>query len=184
MSALRVYASALLTLGLVTLGATTARADDCPLGSVEKTERGATWCEPTVCDADMECATGLVCRKVALCVDIGTLDKGVAKPDAAQRLIARQRCGAEQACPQNTTCSEKGRCVTRAQADKAALVAPGAAPSASAGAGPSGDKADAPKKACGCRAVGASGGERAGSALALFGLAMVAARRARRADRD
>jgi MYXO-CTERM domain-containing protein len=179
MSALRLCASALVTLGLVTLGARSARADDCPLGSVEKTERGATWCEPTVCDADMECSTGLVCRKVALCVEVGVLDKGAAKPDAAQRLLARQRCGAEQACPQNTTCSEKGRCVTRAQADKAALVAPGAAASAA----PAGGTADPPKKACGCQVVGTSGGERAGGALAILGLAMVAARRARRGRR-
>jgi MYXO-CTERM domain-containing protein len=137
-----------------------------------------------VCDADVECATGLVCRKVALCVEVGALDKGAAKPDAAQRLLARQRCGGDQACPQNTTCSEKGRCVTRAQADKAALLAPGAAPSASAGEAPGGAKTDPPKKACGCHVVGTSGGERAGGALALVGLALVAARRGRRARRD
>ncbi len=151
-----------------------ARAEDqCPLGSAEKTETGFTWCEPSVCDADNQCATGSLCRPVPLCVEVGALDAG--KPSAGgARLLARQRCGVNKSCPQNTTCSDKSRCITPSQADKAGLLTPaaaGASASASPGAG------EAPKKACGCDVPGTHGGELAGGLLAVLGLAAVGTRR-------
>jgi MYXO-CTERM domain-containing protein len=156
--------------------ATSARAeDDCPLGSVEKKESGDTWCEPTVCDTDVQCPTGSICRPVPLCVEIGTLDRRPGdETDAAAstKLLVRQRCGEDKACPPKTTCSEKSRCITRAQADRAGLSA---APGTDAGLAPA-----AAKKSCGCHAPGTSGGETGGGALALLGaLAMIARRRGR-----
>jgi hypothetical protein len=163
----------LLTLIATTSIAGLARADDtCPLGSTEKKEAGFAWCEPSVCDADPQCATGSVCRPVPLCVEIGAVDAGGA------RLLVRQRCGANKACPQNTTCSEKSRCITLAQADKAGLTSVGGDASASAPGA-----AAAPKKACGCSLPGARDAGRTNALLALLGaVAMVghARRRARR----
>ena len=160
-----------------------ARAEDqCPLGSIERNEAGFTWCEPSVCDADNQCATGSICRPVPLCVEVGALDAG--KGDAGgARLLARQRCGANKACPQNTTCSEKSRCITLAQADKAGLTTK-SGPSAAASGSASPSSGDAPKKACGCHVPGTRGGELAGGVLAMLGLVAVGARRrARRARR-
>jgi len=167
----------LLVVVSVVLGtAGTALAqEECPLGSTQKSESGQTWCEPTVCDQDTQCPTGSVCRPVALCVEIGALDPapGV-KSDAGQRLLVRQRCGADKSCPQKTTCSDKGRCITRAQAEKAGLTAP----TASAGdAGASAPAAGEPKKACGCHVPGTSGGELGGAALAMLGVLAIGARR-------
>lgn len=178
-SSSRVVGLVLVVAVVATAGA--ARAEDqCPLGSSERTEAGFTWCEPSVCDSDSQCATGSICRAVPLCVEVGALDAG--KGDAGgARLLVRQRCGANKSCPQNTTCSEKSRCITRAQADKAGLSTasgPSAAPSAGAAPGSS----EAPKKACGCSVPGTHGGELAGGALAMLGLVVIGARRrARRA---
>ena len=165
------------SLALVVLGtAFDARAqEECPLGSTQKSESGQTWCEPTVCDQDNQCATGSVCRPVALCVEIGALDQAPgAKSDAGQRLLVRQRCGADKSCPQKTTCSDKGRCITRTQAEKAGLLSPTSAADAGAAA-PAGDAA---KKSCGCHVPGGSGGGGlGGAALAMLGLVAVGARR-------
>lgn len=151
--------------------------EDCPVGSVQKTENGQTWCEPTICATDTNCATGLICRPVALCVEIGALAPGA--KDAGQRLMVRQRCGEAKSCPQNTTCSEASRCVTKAQAEKAGLLTAGAASGAPQGKGDA-PSADPPKKSCGCHVPGASSGTLAGSALALLaGLVIVARRRSR-----
>lgn len=173
----------LLVVVSVVLGTTgTALAqEECPLGSTQKSEGGQTWCEPTVCDQDTNCPTGSVCRPVALCVEIGALEQapGV-KSDAGQRLLVRQRCGADKSCPQKTTCSDKGRCITRAQADKAGLTA-------AAGTGDAGAAAPAaaePKKACGCHVPGTSGGEPFGAALAMLGVLAVGARRRTRSRRS
>lgn len=148
--------------------------EECPLGSVEKKENGQTWCEPTICATDTNCATGLVCKPVALCVEIGALEPGA--KDAGQKLMVRQRCGVAKACPQNTTCSEASRCVTKAQAEKAGLLTasgPSAAPSS---ATPS---STAPaKSACGCHTVGGTNaGLGAGGLALLAGLVLVARRR-------
>lgn len=176
--ALRFSLLMLVLLAVAMSGVTRlARAEDqCPLGSTEKMETGFTWCEPSVCDADNQCATGSVCRPVPLCVEVGALDAGKGTAGGA-RLLARQRCGANKACPQNTTCSDKSRCITQSQADKAGLltVAPANA-SASASASPSG-AGDAPKKACGCDVPGTRGGELAGGLLAVLGLVAIGARR-------
>jgi MYXO-CTERM domain-containing protein len=163
--------------GVFGTGGTARAQEECPLGSTQKSESGATWCEPTVCDQDTQCPTGSVCRPVALCVEIGTLDQAGAKTDGGQRLLVRQRCGADKSCPQKTTCSDKGRCITRAQAEKAGLTAVAAA----GDAGGTGAATDAPKKACGCHVPGTSGGERGGAALALLGLVAIGARRRSRA---
>lgn len=162
--------------------ATSARAqEECPLGSTPKSEGGQTWCQPTVCDEASPCPTGLVCRPVALCVEIGKLDQapGV-KTDAGQRLVVRQRCGANKSCPQNTTCLDGGRCITLAQAEKAGLMS--ATPAASASASSTGETA--PKKSCGCHVPGTSGGELGGGALAMLGLVAIGARRRTRSRRS
>jgi MYXO-CTERM domain-containing protein len=159
-----------------------ARADDCPLGSTERTEGGFTWCEPSVCETENECPTGSVCRNVPLCVEIGALDAG--KGDAGgARLLARQRCGANKSCPQNTTCSDKGRCMTPAQADKAGLTTKsGPSAAASSAASSPASAGDAPKKACGCSVPGTPSTGLAYGVLAMLGLVLVGARRrARRA---
>lgn len=171
---LRLLACA-VTSALV-LGSPLAHADEeCPLGSVMKSDNGQTWCEPTVCEADSQCPTGSLCRPVSLCVEVGVLEQrpGV-NDDAGQKLMVRQRCGADKSCPQRTTCSEKSRCITRAQADKAGLLTPAGAASATAGTPAT---PEAPKKSCGCSVPGTAGGEHAGAVLALLGLVTVAARR-------
>jgi hypothetical protein len=164
---------------VLTLGVTTrARADEeCPLGSVPKSESGETWCEPTVCDDTAPCPGGMLCRPIPLCVEIGALPQAPgSKGDAGQRLLVRQRCGADRSCPQRTTCSDKGRCITRAQAERANLLtAPGTQASASAGG--FGTDAPATKKACGCALPGRSTGDLGGAAFALVLTAMIATRR-------
>ena len=84
----------LLVVASVVLGtAGPARAqEECPLGSTQKSESGQSWCEPSVCDETAPCPAGLVCRPVALCVEIGALDQAPgAKTDGGQRLLARQK---------------------------------------------------------------------------------------------
>ncbi len=162
-----------------TAGAARAQ-EECPLGSTSKSENGATWCEPTVCDETAPCPAGLVCRPVALCIEIGALDQAPGtKTDAGQRLLVRQRCGADKSCPQKTTCSDKGRCITQAQAEKAGLLKPSS--TTDAGAAGAAGATDAPKKACGCHVPGTSGGELGGAALAMLGMIAIAARRRTRA---
>lgn len=178
---LAVIASGLYVCGVLVVSPGIARADEeCPLGSALKSEGGETWCEPTVCENDDQCPTASVCRPVPLCVEVGVLEQrpGTAS-DAGQRLMVRQRCGVDKACPQRTTCSEKSRCVTRAQADKAGLLAPTAAASASAAA----PTTEAPKKACGCHVPGTSSGELGGAALAMLGVLAIGARRRTRTPR-
>ena len=172
----------MVVVASVLLGtAGTARAqEECPLGSTPKSEGGQTWCEPTVCDETAPCPGGLVCRPVALCIEIGALEQAPGmKTDAGQRLLVRQRCGADKSCPQKTTCSDKGRCITTAQAEKAGLLTPSKA--TDGGASP--PAPDAPKKACGCSVPGTSGGERGGVALAVLALVAIAARRRPRTRR-
>ena len=170
MSSLRT-ALGLLTLTIVIASARTAHADDtCPLGSTERREADLTWCEPSICDADISCPKGSVCRPVPLCVEIGAVDGGGEAGGA--RLLVRQRCGLNKACPQNTTCSEKSRCITLAQADRAGLTTA----SSNASATPSTTDAP-PKKACGCDVPGRSRAGSAGVLLALAGVVVVSARR-------
>jgi MYXO-CTERM domain-containing protein len=174
----RLLAVVSVTLGVIGTAGTARADDECPLGSTQKSESGATWCEPSVCDQDTQCPTGSVCRPIALCVEIGTIENktpGILS-DPVRRLLVRQRCGADKSCPQKTTCSDKGRCITLAQADKAGLMT---AAGADAGAA-----APAPKKACGCHVPGTSGGERGGAALAMLGILVIGARRRTRGARD
>jgi MYXO-CTERM domain-containing protein len=165
---MRALLTVLTALSLV-LASSPALADEanCPAGSMQKTEEGATWCEPTVCETDTQCGSGEVCSPVPLCVEVGTLKPSGAKlgGDAGQRLMARQKCGADKSCPQATTCSDMKRCVSRASAER--MNAPTA-------------PTEAPKKSCGCRVAGAptSG---LGLALAGVALALAAARRRPRA---
>lgn len=178
MSRTRTSASLLAAIAALASFATSipARADDeCPPGAKYKTEGEFKWCEPTVCDNDAQCATGEVCKPVALCVQIGKVES---KPgqDGGQRLITTQRCGEDKNCPNTTVCTEKSRCVSRAQADKMAGLTVKGAPSASAGAA-GGEPA---KKSCGCHAVGVRGGELAGLAVAAGALAFALGRRRRR----
>jgi len=174
---------AALAIGVGVSGTARADNDECPLGSVQKSESGETWCEPSVCDETAPCPNGLLCRPVPLCVEIGTLPQAPGtKSDAGQRLLARQRCGADKSCPQRTTCSDKSRCITRAEADRANLLSVPAA-GASAGTPPAGATPDAPKKACGCDVVGRRTGDLGAAALSLLGVALVVTRRRSRVSR-
>jgi hypothetical protein len=170
-----------VVLAILGIASSAHAQEECPLGSTQKSEGGQTWCEPTVCDLDDQCPTGSVCRPIPLCVEIGTLEQapGV-KTDAGQRLLVRQRCGADKSCPQRTTCSEKGRCITRAQAERAGLTA---SPSAAADAGAAGAPVSAPKKSCGCHVPGTNGGELGGAGLALLGALAITTRRRTRTRR-
>jgi hypothetical protein len=181
-SAIRPFMMALMMgagAAVLTLAGTARADEECPLGSVSKSESGETWCEPTVCDDTAPCPSGLMCRPVALCVEIGTLPQAPGtKSDAGQRLLVRQRCGADKSCPQRTTCSDKGRCITREQADRAGLLTAAAASSATSSTT---TPAAAPKKSCGCDVPGSSGNGVPTSALAFVAAVVVVARRRRTA---
>lgn len=161
-----------LVVAALTLSTSTARAeDDCPPGSVHKTEDGFTWCEPTVCANDGQCKPNEVCRPIGLCMQVGSL-AGAATEDAGKRLVVTQRCvagavaGDPSYCPQKQTCSELNRCVTKAAAEKMGLLDRPSAPPASSATGAS---SEAKKSSCGCDVVGA----RSGSTGAIaFGLAV------------
>lgn len=175
MSRTTLLTASALALVLFSTSSPARAEEECPPGAKYKTEGEFKWCEPTVCDNDAQCATGEVCKPVALCVQIGKVES---KPgqDAGSRLITAQRCAEDKVCPNTTVCSEHARCVSRAQADKMAGITVKAAPSSSAAAG----SGEAPKKSCGCHAVGARGGELAGLALAAGALAFAVGRRRRR----
>lgn len=150
------------------LTTTNALADgvDCPPGSVQKTSGKSSYCQPSVCALDAQCAPGEVCTKLPLCVEVGKEEKG------GDLLMARQRCGIDRACPDRTNCLDGMRCVSKAVADK--LTAP-------ASSAPS---ADPPaKKACGCRVVGDPASSESGLALLAVGLGVVALDRRRSAKR-
>lgn len=171
-----------LALALVTLLSLPARAalaveapTDCPPGSNGKVKDGFAWCEPSVCLHDGNCAPNEVCRTVPLCVEVGTLADSGAKGE--ERLVATQRCGAGGACPSTQTCSTKDRCLSRDKAQKLGLLAPAAAPSASAA--PTTSAPEAKKSACGCDVAGAPASSGLGLLAAASGLALVFARRRR-----
>ncbi len=165
----------LLAVGLL-LSTATARADeDCPPGSVHKTENGFTWCEPTVCTNDGQCGPNEVCRRVGLCMEIGTL-ADAASEDAGKRLVVTQRCAPDKTCPQKQTCSDLSRCVSKAAAEKMGILHVESAPSATAAPG----SAVEPKKsACSCDVVGSGGHDGAGIVLAGIGALVLATRRRR-----
>jgi hypothetical protein len=137
--------------------ANAAAAEDCPPGSLYRSMEGFSWCEPTVCQADAQCAPNEVCRSVGLCMQVGALTQDAATlgGDAGKRLVVTQRCAPDKTCPQATVCSEMGRCLSRATADKMGILT-----TASSASPASSDKTPAApgekKSACGCRAVGAS----------------------------
>lgn len=133
--------------------------EDCPPGSVSKTEDGYSWCEPTVCMNDGQCKPNEVCRPVALCMEVGTLSER-ATTDGSNKLVVTQRCGPDKACPTTQTCSDLSRCVTKAAAEKMGILA---ASSATATNAPEPPK----KSSCGCDAVGA---ERGAAGFVLIGL--------------
>ena len=148
----------------LTMVSVASAEENCPVGSTEKKENGLTWCEPTVCETEAQCATGMLCRPISLCVEIGTVGAG----DAGNRLMVRQRCGENKSCPQNTSCLSSGRCVTPTQAASLPAASSSATPMAP----------DAPKKsACGCDVVGSSSSP---LTAALAALALVTATVARR----
>lgn len=157
---------------------TVRAADDCPPGSVHKTEDGFTWCEPTVCTNDGQCKPNEVCRPVSLCLQVGALG-GSASEDAGQRLVVTQRCVAgrvpdePKSCPQKQTCSEMSRCVTKADAEKMGLLTASAPAQADAGG------AETKKSSCGCDAVGARTTS-VGAPAGACALAILAMRRRRR----
>ncbi len=164
------------------LTTSSARADDdCPPGSVYRTQEGYSFCEPTVCENDGQCnAATEVCRPIALCMQVGVLDekRTTKEGDAGQRLVVTQRCAPDKACPQNTVCSDKGRCISKTVAEKMGIlvVTP---------ASPSRDAASAgEKRSCGCGAVGADldrGNASVDLGLAAFGVSIALGRRRRRA---
>jgi hypothetical protein len=145
--------------------------DDCPPGSVHKSQDGFTWCEPTVCNDDGQCNPNEVCRPVGLCMEVGTLSSNP-NADGGKRLVVTQRCAPDKRCPQKQTCSEMGRCVTRTAAEKMGLlVTASPAPSAEAGG-------TAKKSSCGCDVVGSS--HESAGVFALIGSLVVFVARRRR----
>ncbi|MBX3227357.1 MAG: MYXO-CTERM sorting domain-containing protein [Labilithrix sp.] len=166
------FGSALFVVTVLSTRVVLAAQDDCPPGSVDKTEDGFTWCEPSVCLNDSQCNPGYVCVQMPLCMEVGVLSKPGA-PDGGSRLIARQMC-AEGTCPQNQTCSDLKRCLQRATAERMNKL-PGATPSSSATPSP-----EPKKSSCGCRAAGAPNGpdaSYAGLTLAALGAAAFVRRR-------
>jgi hypothetical protein len=161
---------------LASAGSARAAGEDCPPGSVWKTNESYGWCEPTVCQNDGQCEQSEVCRPIPLCLLVGKED-----PDAAmlgkakQRLEATAPCAADRTCPQNSVCSVLARCVARIKADKMGLLA---VPNASASAATAATDVPAKKSACGCHAVGAP---TAPAGALGWGLAAVAALSRRRA---
>lgn len=174
-----------LTLTFASAQPALAAQDDCPPGSVEKSEDGYTWCEPSVCADDAHCSPGYVCVPMALCMEVGVLSKAGA-PDGGSRLVARQIC-AEGTCPQKQTCSDLKRCLQRSVAERMKKL-PAPAPAASSPPAPSGSSTElsAPPppggdvKRCGCRVVGAPSPSGASLALAALAAVTIALRRRRR----
>ena len=163
----------LAALGLSTLLATSARADDCPPGSVFRSEDGYTWCEPTVCENDGQCKTTEVCRPVPLCMQVGTLSADAAVlGDAGKRLVVTQACAPDKSCPQTTVCSDMTRCLPRTAAERMGLLTT-SAPSAAPATGAAGEK----KSSCGCDVVGGGGPAPLGAAALALALAGSIARR-------
>jgi len=165
-----------LVAAALLLSTSSARAaDDCPPGSVHKTEDGFTWCEPTVCTNDGQCNPSEVCRRVGLCMEIGTL-ADAATEDAGKRLVVTQRCAPDKTCPQKQTCSDLSRCVSKAAAEKMGILHVESAPSATAAPG----SATEPKKsACSCDAVGIGTRGGAGFVVSGIGALFLTARRRR-----
>lgn len=146
---------------------------ECPPGSTKQEEGSYTWCQPSVCGDDTQCAPN-VCRPVGLCMQIGSLNKP-GEPDGGQRLIATQICQEDKQCPTQQTCSLLKRCVSQAQADKLAANAAPATPAE-----------PAKKSGCGCETVGVRRGSSGNpGALGAFGVALSAllVRAARRGSR-
>jgi MYXO-CTERM domain-containing protein len=171
---------ALLTVCAVFSASSAARAraeDDCPPGSVYRTQDGYSFCEPTVCDNDGQCNPATeVCRPIALCMQVGTLDpkKTTLQGDAGQRLVVTQRCAPDKTCPQTTVCSDKGRCVSKAVAEKMGILTVSSATQSQKPA--SGSE----KRSCGCRVVGGGNGDTTAGFLASAGVAAIAIGRRRR----
>lgn len=158
---------------VVLVGSPAHAADDCPPGSVYKSQDGYTWCEPTVCENDGQCKPNEVCRPVPLCMQVGTLSAGAPTlGDAGKRLVVTQRCAPDKTCPQTTVCSDMSRCLAKTDADKMGLLtSSSASPASSVATG-------AEKKSCGCHAVG-SKTSNAGVLALAFAASMLAARRRR-----
>jgi hypothetical protein len=134
-----------MVLALTALTATARADEECPPGSVHKTQDGFSWCEPTVCANDGQCMPSEVCRPVGLCMEIGTLGDAQA-PDGGKRLVVTQRCAPDKTCPQKQTCSDMSRCVSKAAADRMGiLTASSAAPASSSASG-----SDPKKSSCAC----------------------------------
>jgi len=158
------------------LSATAAFAADCPPGSVSRSQDGYSFCEPTVCQNDGQCNPEEVCRPVALCMQVGTLDVDAATLGgaAAKRLVVTQQCAPDKSCPQTTTCSDMGRCLSKGTAEKLGILTKTDAKTAPA-------PADAAKKACGCGVVGTD--HASGGFLAVLAGVVVATTRAARGRR-
>jgi hypothetical protein len=159
-----------------------ASADDCPPGSVFRTENGFTWCEPTVCSKEAPCKENEVCRPIALCMEVGTLaDAGTG--DGGKRLVVTQRCvagsepGDPKTCPQKQVCSDMNRCISKTVAEKLGLLDAPATPSAT----PTGSSGEAKKSSCGCDVIGSRSETNGAIALGLLAVGLGARRR--RADR-
>jgi MYXO-CTERM domain-containing protein len=148
---------------------------DCPPGSIAKSEGGFDWCEPSVCQNDGQCSPSEVCRPVALCMQVGSLQQDAATlGQAGKRLVVTQRCAPDKKCPDTTTCSEMGRCLGKATAEKMGLLNSAPAPSSSA---PTGDASK--KSSCGCDVPGTTNGSLAFASVIGVGLVITVRRRRR-----
>lgn len=167
--------STTIAVGALLLASTARANDDCPAGSVHKTEDGFSWCQPTICQNDGQCTANEVCRPIPLCMEVGELADAGSKSDAGKRLVVTQRCAPDKTCPQRQTCSDLGRCISKATAEKMGILTVAPAASALTNSEPA-------KKSCGCHAVGSESNAGHTGALGLgVALAALLASRRRRA---
>ena len=163
---------ALPVLAFSLVSTTIAVADDCPPGSLARAQDGYSFCEPTVCQTDVQCNPEEVCRRVALCMQVGSLgvDAATLGGAAAKRLVVTQACAPDKSCPQTTTCTDMGRCLSKANAEKLGILTAKTAPAP-----------ETAKKSCGCGVVGTA--HTSGGVLAALAGVLVATTRAARGRR-
>lgn len=176
----------LLAWTVVSLLPSVARADaidgppsDCPPGSIGESSHSGSWCEPSVCERDADCAKRdrsgngkhrFRCEEAALCVE-HTRSERWRGSGIEERDIARRACAADGTCVRPEQCVTAKRCVLVDDRRSAAREGRdegdrerGSSPSA---------------RGCGCSIPGDPRGAAIGVGLAIAGLALVRRRRER-----
>ncbi len=176
----------LLVGALMSLLPSAAQADaidgppsDCPPGSIGDSSHSGSWCAPSVCERDEDCAKQdhssnrkrhFRCEEAALCVE-HTRSERWRGSGVEERDIARRACAADGSCVRPEQCVTAKRCVLvdekrssaregRDEGDKER----GSSPTA---------------RGCGCSIPGDPRDAAIGVGLAIAGLALVRRRRER-----